>query len=335
MIRNIITYLIIILAMCGVFAFYTNSLSTADDNYQNVKKNMYAVSESAAYVESLSYRFDKAVVKKNEDINNEFFEKNGIDCFYALLINDSDDEVIAAKNANKRMYPASMTKIMTGIVVCEKIEKGEISLSDVVTVDKYYDLTSEGVEPFGFSTGTTITVKNLLYALMIESNNYYALILADYIAGSEAAFVELMNEKALSIGATNTHYMNPHGLDDPNHYTTAYDTYLILAEAYKHEIMREIDSYSEGYSYSYSNESIGIIDDELYAYPTCLFFSNEVELPAGFEIQVWKTGTTDGAGYCLSMYLKKNDKYYFIVCGDGYSKLNLYNNMVELLCLIK
>lgn len=335
MIRNIITYMVIILMMSGVLAFYTRSLSEADDSYDKVNTKMYSVDESSAYVETLSYNFNKAVVAKTEDVNKKFFEDNGIDCFYALLINDTDKKVLASKNANKRMYPASMTKIMTGIIVCDKIEAGEISLSDVVTVEKNYDLTHEGVEPFGFNVGTTITVKSLLYALMIESNNYYSLILADYISGSEKEFVALMNEKAQSIGATNTHYMNPHGLDHPDHYTTAYDTYLILTEAYSHEIIRAIDSFSDGYVYSYSDENIGVFNEELFAKPTNLFFTDQVTLPAGFDIEVWKTGTTDGAGSCLAMYLKKNDKYYFIVCADGYSKLDLYNYIVELLCLVK
>ena len=90
MIRNIITYMVIILMMSGVFAFYTRSLSEADDSYDKVNTKMYSVDESSAYVETLSYNFNKAVVAKTEDVNKKFFEDKGIDCFYALLINDTD-----------------------------------------------------------------------------------------------------------------------------------------------------------------------------------------------------------------------------------------------------
>lgn len=336
MIRNIVTYIVIILVMCGVFAFYTRSFAYPDDSYQNINKSMYSVDESQAYVESLNYKFDKPVVGKSEDINESFFESNNIDCFYGLLIDDTDGEVLASKNANKRMYPASITKLMVSIIVVEKIEAGELSLSDTMKIDKNYDLTSEGVEPLYLGVGTTMTLKSMLYAYMIESNNYYGLILADNICGSEEAFVALMNEKAASIGATNTHYMNTHGLDNPNHYSTAYDTYLIMKEAYSHEIMRDIDTYSEGFTYSYSNANIGVYDEETTAKPTNLFFTGSVTLPAGFSIKLWKTGTTDGAGSSLCMYVTKNDKYYFVACSDDdqADKSDLYNYIIELLCLI-
>ena len=84
---------------------------------------------------------------------------------------------------------------------------------------------------------------------MLESNNYYALYLAEYVGGDIQSFCDRMNQKALELGATNTHFMNPHGLDDPNHYSTAYDMYLIVKEVHNHQILRDIDGFDTLYLY--------------------------------------------------------------------------------------
>jgi len=155
-------------------------------------------------------------------------------CDSAILIDSSTGTVLAGKNPDKKMYPASLTKIMTAILA---LEMGR--LSDVIKVD---DDTPH--EIFGshiaLDSGEILTLKDMLYALMLPSANDAALAIAKHYGGSEKEFVRLMNEKAKELGALNTNFVNPHGLHDPNHYTTAADLAVITRYAMKNEDFRKI-----------------------------------------------------------------------------------------------
>lgn len=326
--KNILKSLIPVVIICIFFAIVSIFNNSLREEYPDAANMKFGISEMLKASDTTEYTMDDTVVYRSDNTNAELFG----DCYYALMINETDQTVLAAKNAHERMYPASMTKYMTAMVVCDKILSGDINLNSTVTLARDYDLTYDGVAPADIFYGDEISVKDLLYGLMIESNNYYALILADYVAGSEEAFAALMNQKAKSIGATGTHYMNPHGLDHPEHYSTAYDTYLITKEAYKYDLIKEIDEF-DAYSYSYISEEGYLINREIY--PTNYFLNGNVDLPAGFDVHVWKTGTTDGAGNCLSMYVTKNDKTYIVIASSGDSKQVLYDSMVKLLCLVK
>ncbi|MBQ9609957.1 MAG: D-alanyl-D-alanine carboxypeptidase [Lachnospiraceae bacterium] len=321
--RNIIIFVFVILFF-AIVTFINNSF---DKPYTQIRTTI-PVSASNNDVNTLDISFDDTIVYKNDDSNSNLFD----DCYYALLIDDTDKNVYVSKNIYKRMYPASMTKIMTAMIVLDKVNDKSISLDDVVTVEHYYDLTSEGVLPSELTPGCKITVKDLLYTLLIKSNNYYALILADYVAGSEESFCELMNQKAISLGATGTHFSNPHGLDDVDHYTTAYDMYLILKAAHDYEEIKAIDSF-ESYNYFYYNSSGTPIEMDID--PTNLFMTGDVLLPANYNIEVWKTGTTDGAGNCLAMFLTRDEKEYVLVASAGESRALLYDAIVAMLSMVK
>ena len=239
-------FIITILIICGVFWGITKIKNIRQDKYPGISQVNFVLNDSL-YGSTYSFDYMGFTLVGQENTGNSYLFE---DSYYALFLDDTTDKIYASYNANRRMYPASMTKLMTAIIVCDKIDSGEISLDDEVTVSSGYDLTYDGVEPCNLPYGSKITVKNLMYGLLIQSNNYYALILADYIAGSEEEFCRLMNEKAASLGATSTHFVNPHGLDDPLHYSTANDIYLILKEADKYELIRTIDSFNT-YSYSY------------------------------------------------------------------------------------
>lgn len=313
-----------------IFLFFAVKIMTNNgiDKQYNYDMITFPVSVDAALsFDYLNISNDNTVVYRDNNLNSELLS----DCYYGLFINETDKYVYASKNAFKRMYPASMTKLMTAMVVLDKVESGQISLDDEVTVSRYYDLTSEGVGPCELGQGSKITVKDLLYTLLIQSNNYYALILADYTAGSEEAFCDLMNQKAKSIGATNSHFSNPHGLDAADHYTTAYDMYLIVKEAHKYEEINTIDSYTS-YNYTYINSADVPIEVDISA--TNYFISGNAKLPANYEIKIWKTGTTDGAGNCLAMFLTKDEKDYVLVASCGESKPLLYDAIVTMLCLV-
>lgn len=272
--------------------------------------------------------FFDTVVGADYEINDDMYPTS----LYYLLIDETDHKVLAADNVHERMYPASMTKLMTAIIVAERIESGVISKDDIVTLSHNYYIAVDGAGTSELTTGCKISVDNLMHGLLIESNNFYSLILAEYVAGDVESFCELMNEKAYSIGATNSHFMNPHGLDDPDHYTTAYDIYLITKEAAKSSYIREISQY-ESYPYCYTDPYGFRIDKETVS--TNLFLHDKAVLPTGFNILAYKTGTTTGAGNCLSLYLTKDDKEYYLVMSDNDSRKKLYKNIAKLLCYVE
>ena len=318
-------FIFVIILFFTIKTFVNNSI---DDEYTSVSDISFNTDSDLLSVNDLNISLENTVISKDNNLNASMFDN----CLYALLVDDTDNIVYVSKDVHKRMYPASMTKLMTASIICDKIEEGSLHFEDIVTINKHYDLTQEGVGPCELGIGSEITVKDLLYALMIQSNNYYALILAEHVGGSVEQFCDLMNEKAAQIGASNTHFTNPHGLDDPNHYTTAYDMYLIMKEAKSHEILNEIDGL-ESYTYEYLNSERNPV--EATVVPTNLFLSGKISLPAKYEIKLWKTGTTDGAGYCLVMYLTRDDKEYIAVCSNADVRNDMYNSFVQMLCLVK
>ena len=199
-----------------------------------------------------------------------------------------------------------------------------MTLNRKVTFDDWDAMASDLVG------GCRVSVKNLLYGLMITSYNDCGVILAELIAGSESAFCDKMNEKAREIGATNTHFENCHGLHSDDHYTTAYDLYLIISEFSKHDLAYIIDSLNT-YDFTYTdpdgNEQVVTIE------PTNEFLTGEINMPSGYSIGSWKTGTTEEALNCLVMEFVNDstgDKYVALIAGaDG--KEALYSAMTELI----
>ena len=270
-----------------------------------------------------------AVIKNDAAMNTEQFDET---TFAALLIDNTDNKPIVAHNAFRRIYPASTTKLMTAIVVCDALERNGYSLSDTVTLDHNITLSVEGAVASNLHKGCTITVRNLLFGLMIRSYNDFAVILAEYIGGNEENFVRMMNDKAKDIGATATHFVNPHGLHDDDHYTTAYDMYLIINKAAEYDILQEIDSY-DSFSYTYLESDGTEKQDDIS--PTNMFLAGSYELPSNIHIKEWKTGTTRLAGSVLTMITEIDGKEYtmFIADRDGpsdlYEKFTLMFNLTK------
>ena len=159
----------------------------------------------------------------------------------AVIIVDGDSqEVLYDFHARERRYPASITKIMTSLVVLEAVESGEISLNTMVTasaqaVDLPWNSSTAGIK-----AGETLSVLDLLYCDLLPSGNEACNILSEAVAGTSAEFVARMNAKAQELGMQDTHFANPHGLHDPEHYTTAYDIYLMAYAAMQNETFRTI-----------------------------------------------------------------------------------------------
>ena len=241
------------------------------------------------------------------------FDLNGANVLYSNQIHD-------------RLYPASTTKILTALLA---LEKG--NLSDVVTVGENAAASSFPADASlcGLQEGDQLTLEDLLYGLLLSSGNDAATAIAEHISGSEEAFVEEMNARAKELMAVNTHFTNPHGLHDDNHYTTAYDLYLIFNTCIQNEeFMKVIEA--ESYTASIK-EADGSVRTEEWK-PTNYYARGIVNAPDGVTVVGGKTGTTGEAGYCLIL-LDRNSAdhpYISIVMGAG-SRDILYQNMNALL----
>jgi len=154
----------------------------------------------------------------------------------ALLIDPDTEEILYARNIHERLYPASLTKIMTCLLVLEAIDAGTISKEDVLTASELAvtSIPADG-STAGIKVGEELTVESLLYCIMLSSANEGCNILAEGVAGSIDAFVERMNSKAQALGCEDTHFANTNGLPNTDHYTTAWDLYLITREARTHQ----------------------------------------------------------------------------------------------------
>lgn len=248
------------------------------------------------------------------------------DVHAAGLFDINGANVLYSNQIHERLYPASTTKILTALLA---LEKG--NLSDVVTVGENAAASSFPADASlcGLQEGDQLTLEDLLYGLMLPSGNDAATAIAEYISGSESAFVEEMNARAQELMAVNTHFTNPHGLHDDNHYTTAYDLYLIFNTCIQNEEFMKVIS-AESYTASIK-EADGSVRTEEWK-PTNYYAKGIVNAPDGVTVVGGKTGTTGEAGYCLIL-LDQNSAdhpYISIVMGAG-SRDILYQNMNALL----
>ena len=239
----------------------------------------------------------------------------------------TDRSVVYSKNAFERLYPASTTKVMTAIIALE-----EGNLSDQVTVTEDAVITEAGASLCGIKPGDVITMQDLLYGLMMPSGNDAANAIAVHMYGSIDAFADRMNVRARELGATGTHFMNPSGLTDENHYTTAYDLYLMFNEAMKLPLFREIIA-EDSYTANYQNGA-GEAVSKTWTVGNW-YQKGERETPAGVSVLGGKTGTTQAAGYCLIMASNDSqDKEYISVVLKSDSRPSLYDNMTNIISKI-
>lgn len=242
----------------------------------------------------------------------------------ALLVDVGHDEVMYAKNALERMYPASITKIMTAIVA---LKYG--SLDSMMTATDAIVITEPGAQLAGLKVGDRMTLNQGLHIMLVSSANDAALMIAENVAGSVEAFVDLMNKEALSLGATNTHFANPHGLTDETHYTTAYDLYLIMNEAIKYEQIQEIIRTTE-YQTTYHDKNGE--EKSITVKTTNRILNGTYQAPSQVTVIGGKTGTTNAAGHCLLLLSRDTEgTLYISVILRSTSKDVLYAEMLDLL----
>lgn len=164
-----------------------------------------------------------------------------VDAKAALLIDRKTGAVLYALNEHDELYPASLTKIMTCLLVLEAVDEGRLTLSQEITATPTaLEGLAEDGSTAGIEAGETLTVEELLYCLMVVSANEAGAILAEKISGTVESFVDRMNAKARELGCENTHFMNPHGYHDSQHYTSAWDLYLITKAALEHPMFMTV-----------------------------------------------------------------------------------------------
>ena len=220
----------------------------------------------------------------------------------AILIEASTGEVLYSKNPDQKLAPASMTKIMSLILIMENIENGRLKWNDIVVVSK--NAASMGGSQIFLEQNEMMSVEDLVKGICVASGNDATVAMAEKIAGTEAAFVKLMNDKANKLGLKNTHFVNATGLDAEGHYSSARDMSIMARELVKHQKILEFSSIYEDYLRKNTSNSFWLVNTnklvKFYSY-----------------IDGLKTGYTGDAGYCLTATGKKRDmRLISVVMGE-------------------
>lgn len=248
----------------------------------------------------------------------------------AILMDFDTGEILYSKNASEVLPPASMTKIMSMLLIMERIDNKTLSLNDEVTISE--NAANMGGSQVFLQAGETYKVEELLKGIAIASGNDAVVAMAEKVSGSVSDFVALMNEKAKSLGLTNTKFLNPHGLDTEGHVTTAHDMAIIARELIKHTSILKFTSIYEDYLKKNDGSSIWLV--------------NTNKLVRFYDgVDGLKTGFTKNAGYCLTSTAKKNNtRFITVVMGaetsdkrssDTVNMLNYGFNTYETKILLK
>lgn len=210
----------------------------------------------------------------------------------AILIEVSTGEVLYEFNSHEKLAPASMTKMMSLLLIMEALENGSIKYEDMVTASK--NASDMGGSQILLEEGEKMSVDDLLKGITIASGNDAVVAMAETIGGSEANFVNMMNKKANELGLKDTHFQNSHGLDEENHYSSAYDMAMIARELVKHEKILEYSSIYETYLRTGTDRQTWLVNT-----------NKLVRFKEG--VDGLKTGYTGDSGYCLTATMKKDN----------------------------
>lgn len=224
----------------------------------------------------------------------------------AVVINKQTGEILFEKNCDKKMYPASTTKLMTGLLA---IENGDLSSYVTMSYNAIWGFDRDSSH-IALDVDEVITFEQILYGLMLASGNECAMGIAETISGSTDAFVKKMNDRAKELGCVNTHFANPHGLHDDNHYTTARDIALIARTAVSHEALLNIMSTTQ-YTIPPTNKQK---NERVFNNTHKMLEGREYYYPS---VVCGKTGWTPQAGNCLVTYAKENGMELIVVIYGG------------------
>ena len=293
---------------CSYFSYSAKySVSTSDDD---TRKTLYYPT------------FASDLCVADEDVTGE--EDSLSENISAGLFDLNNKETLYAKSVNVQVHPASLTKVMTALVA---LKYGK--LDQVLVADSNVYVNESGAQKVNLKEGDRMTLDQALRILLVYSANDVANLIATNIGGSIEGFAELMNTEALAIGATNSHFSNPHGLTDDNHYVTAYDMYLIFNAAMQYDTFSEIINMTE-YTTSYLDSSGN--SKEISISNTNAYLSGSQSAPMGVTVIGGKTGTTSAAGHCLILLARDtNGSPYIAVIMRDTDSGTLYSDMSSLL----
>ena len=259
----------------------------------------------------------------------EFHGKN------AILVDANYDEVLYEVGGHDKVYPASITKVMTALLTLEAIESGKLTAQTQVTASATATTIPEGSSTADIKAGEVLTVEQLLYCLLLPSANEAAQILAETVGGDIDTFVGMMNDKAKELGCENTHFANPHGFHDPDHYTTPYDITLFMKAAMEYDLFQTIVT-SPNYTIPATNLSEERTVRNTNALTSNWTYTGYLYTPGTGG----KTGSTDEAGKCLVETAKQGDTYLIsvvmgepetITLADGSEKVAQFYDTIQLL----
>ena len=249
----------------------------------------------------------------------------------AILIETTTGRVLYEKNAYQRMYPASTTKVMTAILTLENCK-----LSDMATVSpNALESIPNGYVTVNLQIGEELTIKDLLYALMVKSANDAAVVLAEHVSGSVENFSLLMNEKAKELGCKDTNFVNPNGIHNENHYSTAYDLSIIAKYCMKNEIFRKIVS-TTSYTLPATNKYEAA--DRIFSNTNLLIMKNNNNRADNYYYKNAtgiKTGYTSQAKNCLiAGSLRDNLEFISVVLDAGFTDTGLSIRYLDTISLL-
>lgn len=293
--KSRISIIVTFLLMAVIVAVVYNSILTSGNQYQ------------------FEENFDDKTSPPNSFASIPFDSLNSP---YAILIRLNEQIILKQKNSEEKIYPASLTKMVTAIVAIENLPNLQKEIK--LTNSTFEGLYEANAAMAGFQPGEKVRAIDLLYGVLLPSGAESCIGLADQIAGSEQDFVRMLNKKAADLGMNNTHFTNAIGLHNENHYTTVKDLAILLSYALQNDTFRKVFTSSR-----YSTQSTNSHPDGITIYSTMF---EELSNPSitGGEILGGKTGYTDEAGLCLASLAKVGKQEYLLITagakGDHYSE---------------
>ena len=288
--------------------------SSAADSGQDVSDTGTDVSASEQPVESEPEPDEVyPVPQKSADYKDIDYKGLQMSAKHAMLLDLDTNEIVAGSTYDRKIYPASLTKVMTLLVAVENVKDPKAKYK--FTEKDLAPLIEENASMAGFSIGESVTFNDLLYASVLRSGADGTLGLANLVAGSENEFVKLMNQKAQAMGLENTRFTNASGLHDDNHYSTCLDMERILACAMQNETCKKVlttKEYTTTKTKKFHPDGItlySIVEERLMGW----FVDLDGDNSADGKIIGGKTGFTDEAGFCMEYIYKYEDKIYLAI----------------------
>ena len=295
------------------------------EEVDNKEENIAEIDESTTNEES-NNKEDNTTDKENDTLNDENTTTENTDtnkentnndnttdtslipnATAGVLMDATTGEIIFEKNKDEQVAVASMTKMVAQIIILEQIEAGKIKWNDIVTASA--NASGMGGSQIYLTTGEEMTVEDMMKGISMASANDATVAMAEFIAGSEVEFVDMMNKKVKELGLKNTFFKNCTGLDEEGHYSSAYDMAVIARELLKHEKILEFSSVYEDYLREDTDNKFWLVNTNKLV----RFFEGADGL---------KTGHTDAAKYCLAATAKRDDlRLIAIVLGEDNSQI--------------